>query len=825
MFRNLTVATLASTLLVGASLPALSQQACAPEKLTAAIDTYARAPFSARTWRVLNGLGDPGIDSETGYTYDNWQERGQWKDLVTSLAPDAKELAEPGYNCRLSYPLATLRERLSALPLKDPYIKQWLMAQSAVFKACTDSNAQTITLPTPLDVKPELAPTQIFDRAYQQASILFYSDPAKAIEQFKAIANTASPHKAAARYNIANLLANAHNVVEARKEADSILTDPSLSSVHDITKDLLGYIANLEDTPAGWQRLIDDTVATLNQPTSAVTKDESSKRRYANALFDIEFGGIKAKADDWWITGKLPENPTLSKAIADSARQQPMALWMMTGQTIEHKMSHAPWPLVGPKWQAWNSSLVDRAMALQPAANNINALARSLINGLTTANDDLNRATMWSSAKNVAGKAQSSCGDAPETAAVGELAIQATRLSAQAGRFDEIYAGLASLPLEKSDTLNTLILPELVKQILTTGNVEEGRRFRDKFMPQGKIEPSPTTPDASPAIFAVFQEWVAEDKTKWQTATTLSPDKLAATLYNFLPSTELKSLAADQRFDSAQKAKLSRTAWTRDYARNGKFNEKSWTEMLAANAELAAAYDKAKKDYPTASSEHAATLTILRNPRFNILVTSPDLFWTDDSATEKFDELNYYDHNDLNWWCPFESDRMLGAVRSGYDQLSGMAEVRDYYTDDLKPLLETDAVATADAARDQLLKNHPVLKAVNWKELASLAKAPPAPKALTQAAMRWAKMSDGKDGAPEALALAVRATRYGCNWHGSHKSYSKPAQEMLKAKFGTTEWAAKTPYWFDCQYRQYDKDGKELKACKPVQWPKQAPLK
>ena len=31
----------------------------------------------------------------------------------------------------------------------------------------------------------------------------------------------------------------------------------------------------------------------------------------------------------------------------------------------------------------------------------------------------------------------------------------------------------------------------------------------------------------------------------------------------------------------------------------------------------------------------------------------------------------------------------------------------------------------------------------------------------------------------EALALAVRTTRYGCNWHGGHKAYSQPAQQLL----------------------------------------------
>jgi hypothetical protein len=825
MFRHITAAALVSSFLLGTSLPALSQQACAPEKVTAAIDTYAQHPFGARAWRMLNGLGDPGIDEESAYFYGDWQERAEWKELVTALAPEAKDLAEPGYSCRLSYPLATLRQHLVTLPVKDPYIKQWLKAQSVVFQWCSNSSAtRDISLPAALEVKPELAELQKYDRAYQEAATAFYSGPANAIALFKTIAASASPHRAAARYNIANLLANAHNVVEARKETDAILADPTLASVHDITRQLRGYIANVEDTPPGWQQQIDETIATLNQPLSAINQSEGAKRRYANALFDIAYGGIKAKADDWWVVGKLPENPTLSKAIVDSARNQPMALWMMTGQTITQKLKHAPWSMVGPKWQTWNASLVDRAMSLQPAANGINPLARSLINGLTTANSDLTRAAAWSSAKAAADKARATCGAAPETAAVGELTLQAARLSAEAGRYDEVYSSLGTLPLQKSETLNAIILPKLMQHILATGNVEEGRRFRDKFLSEIKMTSANVTPNDAPTDAASFMAWVAEDKAHWQTAATLSADRLSSTLYNFLPSSELQSLAADPRYDARQKATLSRVAWTRNYARTGKATDKSLADMLASNPEIAAAYDKAKKDYPSASPEHALTLTILRSPRFNILVSSPDLFWGGDTP-EKFDDLSFYDHNDTNWWCPLESDRMIGAVRASYDGFTGMTELKTFHAEELKPLLEADAVAKADAARDQLLKNHPMVKAVNWKELAGLAKAPSAPKALTQAALRWAKTSDGKDGAPEALALAVRATRFGCNWHGSHKSYSKPAQEMLKVKFPTTEWSSKTPYWFDCQYKQYDKDGKELATCAPKQWPKQKPLK
>ena len=86
-------------------------------------------------------------------------------------------------------------------------------------------------------------------------------------------------HKAAARYNVANLLANAKNLSEARGEAAAILADPSLSSVHGITKELQGYIANLEDTAEGWTTLIDNTVEVLSKPAAAVMADAKSQGR------------------------------------------------------------------------------------------------------------------------------------------------------------------------------------------------------------------------------------------------------------------------------------------------------------------------------------------------------------------------------------------------------------------------------------------------------------------------------------------------------------------------------------------------------------------
>jgi hypothetical protein len=118
-----------------------------------------------------------------------------------------------------------------------------------------------------------------------------------------------------------------------------------------------------------------------------------------------------------------------------------------------------------------------------------------------------------------------------------------------------------------------------------------------------------------------------------------------------------------------------------------------------------------------------------------------------------------------------------------------------------------------------------MVKAINWKELAGLANAPSGPKQLSLSAIRWGKASHGDDGVPEALALAVRTTHYGCRWDGSHGPYSKAAHDLLQAKFKDTSWAKDTPYWYGCMDQTYDKDYNKITVCEPRTWPKQPSLK
>jgi hypothetical protein len=258
MLKRLAAGVVALTM---ADAPAIAQSACEPAKLAAGVDVYAADPFGARSWRVLQGLGDPMIEAAT-YGGDYWANQERWRKLAADIAPEGRYLQNFGYDCRISYGLETLEKRVASLGSQSKYVKQWLRVQDAVLQACSEQGAGEVALPAAMDIHPELAWMQAEDRAYQEASIAFYRDKAKAIELFRAIGKSDSPHRGAARYNAANLLANGKKLAEARAEANAILADPALADVHTITKELLGYIANLEDTAEGWTALIGEAIAT-----------------------------------------------------------------------------------------------------------------------------------------------------------------------------------------------------------------------------------------------------------------------------------------------------------------------------------------------------------------------------------------------------------------------------------------------------------------------------------------------------------------------------------------------------------------------------------
>jgi hypothetical protein len=64
--------------------------------------------------------------------------------------------------------------------------------------------------------------------------------------------------------------------------------------------------------------------------------------------------------------------------------------------------------------------------------------------------------------------------------------------------------------------------------------------------------------------------------------------------------------------------------------------------------------------------------------------------------------------------------------------------------------------------------------------------------------LEYVKAHPQDKNAPEALALVVRATHYSCsgNEEGAQRELSKSAFELLHKRYGNTEWARKTKYYY-----------------------------
>jgi hypothetical protein len=766
---------------------------------------------------MLKGLGDPMIEPANAGS-DLWEAKDKWKKLVGEVAPDMTALQDPGYNCRIGYPLSVLEARLATFGKQHPYLRQWLRTQEAVFQACGSSPA-IAGLPDPIELVGPDAEIQAQDRAYQEASISFYRDKQLALQQFRRIAKSDSPHRASARYNVANLLANAKMPAEARAEARAILADPAFASVHAITEELLGYIANLEDTAQGWTELIDSSVATIDLRMSDIKSSPMQATAFARALYDIDYIGIRAKNDDWWLDGKLPENPTVSKAIVDASRKHAIVPWMIAGQTAHERTRNIGWQHETAVWQQNAKAYVDRAAALVTGPDKIPPLALTVLQSLVASTDDASRAALWQSAATTAKAASDSCGEAAETAAAGVLLQQAVRVSAVSGKVDEAIAGLTVSPLKTSSVYAQEILLPLVSSLVGQGKLAEARAVRDKLVTPAYLAGLQSSENVlAKDRLAGLLAWMAEDDARWSAAIASYSNKSELAVMNLLPVARLWQMADDPVFPADERALFARAAWTRDYALGKKADPAKTEKLLKLNPALDAIWKKIAADYPKTDSVRQQVLAVLRSPRLNMLVNSPAA-WNVRTMTDMSDTgISLYDHNDQNWWCPLETDRLLGALRGEFDALTGNGTIPEYLQRGATAWLDPARAKVLQDARESVLKDNPAVAAIDWVEVRKLAKAASAPKALSESAIRWAKRRNPDDGAAEALALAIKTTRYGCNWHGGHAAYSKVAHKLLQTKFGATEWAKSTPYWFDCQRSVWDKDYNKVVTCEPMKW-------
>ncbi|HSR52367.1 MAG TPA: hypothetical protein VLV83_16190 [Acidobacteriota bacterium] len=139
----------------------------------------------------------------------------------------------------------TLEDRIASLGPESPAVRDWIAAQSEVFKNCGGG----LSIPAP--AAAELPPVIRKDRDYQIAAAYFYAGQfGAARSRFQAIADDDdSPWRVLAPYLAARCLVRQWQLqgdVESAREAEAkllaILADDGLSALHGPAQDLLGYI-------------------------------------------------------------------------------------------------------------------------------------------------------------------------------------------------------------------------------------------------------------------------------------------------------------------------------------------------------------------------------------------------------------------------------------------------------------------------------------------------------------------------------------------------------------------------------------------------------
>ncbi len=133
--------------------------------------------------------------------------------------------------------------------------------------------------------------------------------------------------------------------------------------------------------------------------------------------------------------------------------------------------------------------------------------------------------------------------------------------------------------------------------------------------------------------------------------------------------------------------------------------------------------------------------------------------------------LNEIDSYRDNWWCVEPPASRSGVTSEG----EGEAEPKP------KPV-----------APPQFLKPSQSLAA---KQYASLQALGTAPNYFCRIAVEWAEKNPADKRAPEALHLAVKATRYGCTDKETGR-WSKAAFDLLHQRYPNSGWAKETKYWF-----------------------------
>lgn len=780
-----------------------------PADVAMRLDHYRNAARQPGTYRALAGLGDPNLDG-----YDGggpvYELTPRQRMLIGRMAPwlgaSGQIYSYDQGECRLDHALRLGEERLTRLGPAHPYLAQWLLTQQTVFSACRERRvwhtrhrpARPVFLPMAMPTADAgIARLQRDDRAYQAAALAFYRRDPGARRAFRAIAGSPSPHAPVARFMLAAIEARdmdvyswesgpqaqarrARHARAALREAQAILADPRLAEIHGLAQGLIGYLGYHDGDARTRRAQVRVTLDALDAPLGRIRASRVAADRYARAVNDVQrlHGDFEGPA--WWLTGAVPDGMEASRTMARAARRRPMAAWLLFPRSPFEVRPWAVARLGGTGWRrlaAHADARVERE-AGEAWAVLRDSLARSYDPAAWTRIDALIRAAQ-------------SCPSDERLASLATLFYHQVRTAvmypapgARRGGFETALARLEAFPWRDSGYFHETAT-DMLQYLAGEGRIGEARRLRDRIAPRG------------------YGWWgaenasllLAEDEDAFVAELAAQPVAEPA-LVNLLSIGTLARLAARADVPRRERARFARVAWARLYAMQRPIPRQLDRLMRTLNPELTAGWISPVGAPPRS---RWLLLDVLRSPGLNTVITTNQRDtgvpgWRETGPTG----IDVYNHSDNNWWCAWEPDRHRRLVES-------TLYFAFFLSDDERP--EPRAIAGSAGALRPLLRASWLWRSQDAGEQAALSRISSAPQLLAERAIVWRTGGwfgfGAREGQDEALALAVRATRYGCQRQGGHGRWSRAAFALLRSRFPQSAAARRTRYWFDCAHFTY----------------------
>lgn len=237
------------------------------------------------------------------------------------------------------------------------------------------------------------------------------------------------------------------------------------------------------------------------------------------------------------------------------------------------------------------------------------------------------------------------------------------------------------------------------------------------------------------------------------------------------PLSLLQEAAGSQQLPAHLRKRIALAGWTRAVMLDDAQAGKALASILASLApEMKASLNEYLAANSAASRKAAALYTLLKFPGTRPFVVP---------GVGRFTPLNERDSYRDNWWCERAPDAAVSEDETAEGAEGNTAAKRPASTVEAT---ELDFMSGAQ-------------KAAGKKERAALQALGTAPNYLAREVLAWAKRTPNDPRIPEALHIAVMATRYGCSDKDTG-ALSKAAWQLLHSRYASSTWAKKTPYWF-----------------------------